>query len=120
MAKNKCFSCGVEKDLSTSATYPYEEDNITTDSPVAQLFTVECEGDNGKGDRMAVLCHECWHHLESNGGIDMWIGQRCWESLNPVIPFERLPKIILDWTEGKWDAGNYTPLAFCPVQNYLR
>ena len=63
--------------------------------------------------RTAVICHECWHRLESNGGIDLWIGQECWESLKPVIPFERLP-FELPYDPGnqdKWKAENYMPFA---------
>ncbi len=111
----KCFCCGVEKDLSVQVKYPYEEDNIATDIDVPQLFTVECQGQNedpdNSGDfRMAVMCHDCWHRLETTRGIDMWIGQRCWESLNPITPFEKLPEIVLEYNEGKWDAENYAPV----------
>jgi hypothetical protein len=111
----KCFSCGAEKDLSVKIHYPYEEDHISTDALVPQLFTVECQGqkdnpDNSWDFRMAVMCHECFHRLETNGGIDMWIGQQHWKFLNPVVPFDNLPKIVLEYNEGKWDAENYEPI----------
>lgn len=97
----KCFSCGVEKELSKEVYYPYPEDNIDTEDPLIQLFTVECQGNNF---RMTVMCHECWHRLESTIGIDMWISQRCWESLNPVRPFDSLPLVK---NEDKWNPENY-------------
>jgi hypothetical protein len=112
----QCFACGVEKDLSKEVIYPYGDDNITTEDTVPQLFMIECQGQKNRSDnswdfRAAVMCHDCWHRLEQTVGIDMWIGERCWESLNPVIPFARLPEIVLEVEEGKWKAENYIPLS---------
>lgn len=98
----KCLSCGIEKDLDKLETYPYCEDNLTNECPISPLLTVECKGDCWK---MAIMCHECWHHLSENTqGIDMWISQSCWETLNPVTHFSSLPNVK---QEGKWDAKTY-------------
>ena len=109
----KCFACGAEKDLTLKAVYPYEGDCLTTEVPIPQLLVIDCQSRVGHEYRMAVMCQECWHRLEMNGGIDMWIGQECWESLKPVIPFERLPfepktKPGPDGVDHeKWKAENY-------------
>lgn len=96
------------------AIYPYEEDTLDTEDTLPQLLTIEVQGINAKKQpvadyRIGVLCHQCWHRLEDNGGIDMWIGQGCWESLDPVTPFAQLPK-TLDDPEKRWDAENYNPV----------
>ena len=103
----KCFSCGNDKDLSVEVVYPYPEDGSLCDSPIPQLLTIECQGRDNKGYRMVAMCHNCWHKLETNRGIDMWIGEDCWESLNPVMPFANLPLVRddLDNIE-KWSAKN--------------
>ncbi len=106
----KCFGCGVEKDMSQLETYPYdgEYDAITQEFPIPPLQVVECEGKEDRSDfRAAVMCHECWHRLGNNTqGIDMWISQGCWESINPVVPFEKLPKPVLDGRV-MWKAESY-------------
>lgn len=106
----RCFACGVGKDTEVEAFYPYkdENDNICTDSPVDQLFVIDCTSNNGKdGCRICVMCHECWHRLCEGGGIDMWIDENCWKSLNPVISFIKLP--LFDLTlKDRWNPENYT------------
>ncbi len=114
----KCFACLAEKDPSSQSVYPYPEDDIVDDKPIASLMTIECQSSSERSDfRMAVMCHECWHRLASTLGIDMWIGQACWESLQPVIPFTRLPQVKSFLPVGvkqidyeKWNAVNYEPL----------
>lgn len=106
----KCYSCGVEKDLNVDVIYPYSEDDLITEKPVPQLFTIECEP-KGQGDyRMCVMCHECWHRLAAADGIDLWINEEAWESLNPLVPFPALPKprsgVERDSNEF-WGAENY-------------
>ena len=110
----KCLSCGVDKDLSVEVTYPYPEDECLCDDPIPQLLTIECQDqDNHLPDgswnfRMAIICHECWHRLVTTIGIDLWIGRRCWESLNPITAFSDLPEVLDDLEhDGKWDARNY-------------
>jgi hypothetical protein len=94
----KCFGCGVEKDLEVWEVSPHHEEDGLCDEPLPPLFVVEC----GAG-QMAVVCHECFHTLSP----DMWISRRCWESINPTIPFERLPAIRIT---GLWNPRNYQPL----------
>lgn len=51
---------------------------------------VDCRGGTREvGDwRCASVCNECFHKLEP----DMWIDEEGWKSMNPVTPFEELPK----------------------------
>lgn len=109
----KCFCCLAEKDLSVETIYPYEEDNICTDSTVPQLFVIDCESTSSqpKEFRVVVLCHACWHKLEQEGGgIDMWISQGQIESINCITPYNRFPKADLTPEQGMWEAENYTIL----------
>jgi hypothetical protein len=104
----KCFSCGVDKDLSKEAIYPYPEDETFCDEPISQLLPIECQGKNGQGYRMVIICHDCWHRLEQGVGVDMWIGEKGWEFLNPVVPFDKLPKVkYYDSKQTNWNAGSY-------------
>lgn len=88
--KHKCYGCGVEKDMSVLEISPYHEQDHIIDDPIPPLWVLECEGDNDKFDslwRVVVVCHECFHNLSP----DMWISERCWKNINPIVPFERLP-----------------------------
>jgi len=87
--KQKCLACGTEKDTSLKELYPYRGDRIVVLEPMEPLIPIECEGTKSGNDwRLATMCHECWHKLDP----DLWISEDCWESLNPMTPFERLPK----------------------------
>jgi hypothetical protein len=106
----KCFSCGCDKDLDKLEMYSHN-DSFTQDDPIEPLLTIECQDDNGPY-RMVVICHECWHRLCETIGIDMWISQVCWETLNPILPFAKLPIAINDlsidgFDHEKWKAINY-------------
>jgi hypothetical protein len=85
--KQRCLACGVEKDTRVKETYPYPDDGIITDEPIDPLMTIDCQG---TGDwRVVTVCHACFHKLD----VDMWISEDCWRSLNPITPFEHLPKL---------------------------
>jgi len=87
----KCLACGVEKDTSIKEVYPYPEDGLI-DDPIRPLFSdIHCEGGIGYPSdwRVVTVCHECFHKLN----VDMWISDDCWLSLNPITPFEQLPKL---------------------------
>ena len=85
--KQRCLACGVEKDTSATEVYPYPDDGIIDDEPIEPLMTIDCQG---TGDwRVVTVCHACFHKLD----VDMWISERCWLSLNPITPFEQLPKL---------------------------
>ena len=89
---NKCLACGIEKDPELYEKYPYPEDMITTSWPIEPFIELDCEPSDkvhGVFKRVSV-CHECFHKLDP----DMWISQGMWEDLNPVIPFNRLPRLI--------------------------
>jgi hypothetical protein len=93
-----CLACGTAKDMATLEVYPYPKDDCLCDSPLPPLLDVDCQAAKVQPDgswefRNAIMCHECWHKLVASRGIDMWIGQECWESLNPVTPFDKLPRI---------------------------
>lgn len=84
--KQRCLACGVEKDTSIKEVYPYPEDYLI-DEPIDPLMTIDCQGD--RDWRVVTICHECFHKLEP----DQWISERCWRSIDPVTPFEALPKL---------------------------
>ena len=84
--KQQCLACGVEKDASTKEVYPYPDDGFN-DEPIDPLFSLECQ--SAKGWRVVTVCHQCCHRLQP----DMWISEQCWQSLNPITPFEKLPKL---------------------------
>jgi hypothetical protein len=107
--KTNCFGCGVEKDTSTLEFYPYPDEDGITDEPIEPFFILDCQGPIITNDpdgycefRMVVVCHTCFHKLEP----DMWISKGCWEVINPVIPYEKLPM----WVEGVNDAWMLKPL----------
>jgi hypothetical protein len=83
--KRKCLACGIEKDTDVKEIYPYPEDGLI-DKPIEPLMAIECKGSVDR--RFAEVCHECFHELD----VDMWISDRHWTALNPIIPFERLPQ----------------------------
>ncbi len=84
----KCNSCGVEKDIKILELYPYPDEDCICDDPVPPLFEIDCQPTTkGQEWRNPSVCHECFHRLSP----DMWINQKMWESLNPVVPFAELP-----------------------------
>lgn len=101
----KCFGCGVEKDPSKLEIYSHPEtDRICTD-PVLPLFVLECQPSKLMQPwKIAVVCHECFHKLNP----DMWIGEQCWNSINPKTTFENLP--LDNIKDYKWDPTKYQTL----------
>ena len=93
MKKLKCFGCGVEKDMDVLEVYSHPETDMLCEDPLVPLFALECQPLT-KGDpwKMVVVCHECFHKLEP----DMWIGENCWKSLDPVVLFEDLPEELAE------------------------
>ena len=90
----KCLSCHVEKDLSVLEEYPYPEDDRLSEGMHEPLLCIEVQPNiPGDGYRMAIFCNECFHRLHVSRGIDAWIGQECWESLEPKTPFIGLPMV---------------------------
>jgi hypothetical protein len=74
------------------------------------LFVIECEPPRddpaNTGWRAVVVCHGCFHKIDP----DMWINKAIWDSINPVTPFERLPKAMFDGDnegEERWDPETY-------------
>ena len=90
--KQQCLACGIEKDTSIKEVYPYPDDGID-DELVAPLFSFDCQGVQGAHGvedwRVVTICHSCFHKLNP----DMWINEPMWQSLNPIMPFESLPKL---------------------------
>ena len=87
----RCLACGVEKDASVKEVYPYPEDGLI-DEPIDPFMIVDCQGprfSEATDWRVVTVCHHCFHRLD----MDMWISEGCWRSLNPVTPFEKLPKL---------------------------
>lgn len=95
----KCHGCGVEKDFKDKEKYPYPEDILFGDAQIDPLFQIDCQPYkfNDAGWKRVTICHNCFHKLQP----DMWISRDCWESINPVVPFNELP----DMPEGggQWE-----------------
>ena len=87
--KQKCLACGAEKDISIKEVYPYPDDGVIVHKPIGPLFSIDCQPGASDGWRIVTVCHECFHKLD----VDMWIDEKCWLALNPITPFERLPKL---------------------------
>ena len=89
--KQRCLACGVEKDTSVKEVYPYPDDGIIDDEPIEPLMSIDCQGGIGHPSdwRVVTVCHDCFHKLD----VDMWISDRCCQRLNPITPFEQLPKL---------------------------
>ncbi|MCW1912707.1 hypothetical protein OJ996_03925 [Luteolibacter sp. GHJ8] len=87
----KCLACGIEKDSSVKEIYPYPDQGLI-DDPIDPFFTIDCQelrpGEESDW-RVVRVCHECFHRMDP----DMWISREGWESLEPVTPFETLPKL---------------------------
>jgi hypothetical protein len=96
--KMTCMACGVEKDTATEEIYPFPDDGIVVDRPVAPLFAIECQGplltSNADGTvttsdwRVVVVCHRCLHRLSP----DVWISDEIWAAIDPATPFAALPR----------------------------
>jgi hypothetical protein len=104
MAILKCFGCGVQKDTDVLEAYRYPDDGIV-DYPIAPFFVIDCQ--SGYGWKVVVVCHDCLHKLAP----DLWISDDEWKSLNPVVPFEKLPLPLGDVDNVQRDnPANYHPL----------
>jgi hypothetical protein len=92
----KCHGCGVEKDPAVlePCRHADPEDNCG-DRLVRPFVQLDCEPHDFRKDgqwKQPTVCHDCFHKLEP----DMWISERCWEFINPVVPFESLPDLPPD------------------------
>jgi hypothetical protein len=108
MAILKCFGCGVKKDTDVLEAYPYPDDGIV-DYPIAPLHVLDCQSGNGHTSvwKVVVVCHDCLHRLDP----DLWISEDCWRSLNPVVPFDKLPLPSGNVDHSQRDnPANYHPL----------
>lgn len=92
-----CFGCGIEKDMNILELYSFGEEDGLCDDPIVPLFVLDCQGplipndpNNYSEFRMVVVCHACFHALSP----DMWIGKSCWESINPKVPYDKLPMYV--------------------------
>lgn len=84
--KQRCLACAVEKDRSVKEVYPYPEDGLI-DDPIDPMMDIDCEGESDW--RRATVCFECFHKLNP----DLWISEAGWQSLDPITPFDQLPKL---------------------------
>jgi hypothetical protein len=108
MAILKCFGCGAQKDTDVLEASPYAEEDGIVDYPIGPLHVIDCQrGLIGASEwKVVVVCHECFHKLDP----DMWISENCWKSLNPVVPFEKLPLLSKDADrKQRDDPANYQP-----------
>lgn len=91
-----CHACGVQKDPSVLEVYPFPDDCIITEEPIAPLFEIDCQpGGTGFGPgewKVISLCHACFHRLLP----DMWTCQDHYEALNPVTPYGELPNLEVE------------------------
>lgn len=96
MTKCICYGCGVEKDPEVEEMYTGKD--LCNDEPIGPLIVLDCQPHkfDDPNWKSVIVCFECFDKLSP----DMWISQNCWESLNPHIPFNELPKLCgsdLDW-----------------------
>jgi len=94
MNKYYCFGCGAEKDITVLEISPSAEEDGLCDELITPLHILDCQGPiilndtNGYSEyRMTAVCNICFHALSP----DMWISKSCWESINPKIPYDKLP-----------------------------
>lgn len=90
--KMRCFGCNTEKDTDVLEVSPFAEEDYLINESVPPLFIIDCDGPSippheYSETRMVVVCHTCFHALDP----DMWISKACWDSINPTIPYDRLP-----------------------------
>ena len=52
------------------------------------FLIIDCQGDADEW-RVVTLCHACFRKLD----IDAWITERIWQAIEPITPFEQLPKL---------------------------
>jgi hypothetical protein len=108
MAILKCFGCGVQKDTDVLEVYPYPEDGMV-DDPLNPFWVIDCQrGSIGSSTwKVVVVCHDCFHKLEP----DVWIHEDHWKSLDPVVPFDKLPLPLDNVDHVQRDnPANYHPL----------
>jgi len=89
MNDGMCSACGIKKEMCVLEKYQYQNDGIVTDEPILPLLELDCQSNNGREFRRVSLCHVCFHKVLP----DMWMSQRGWELLNPIIHFNDLPKL---------------------------
>jgi hypothetical protein len=109
----KCYGCSVEKDLNILEVYPWPEDDRLCTDPIDPLMVLECQGKSERNGpngewcwKAVVVCHACFRKLDP----DMWIGENCWISINPRIPFDDLPEVVTT-KEIMWEPSSYPELA---------
>jgi hypothetical protein len=107
----KCYGCGIEKDLTKDEIYPWPEDERLTEDPIPPLLMLECQrglplpGEPCGDFKAVIVCHSCFHKLDP----DMWIGEACWRSISPVIPFDNLPPVLLKDQGHEWESVSRYP-----------
>ena len=106
MTHSKCMGCGADKDLDQLEVYPYAEDRLVS-TPICPIMVIECSGAKW---RAALVCHGCFHRLD----VDMWISDRCWASINPAVPFNRLPTLKESGGDERWDPRSYADTGVIP------
>jgi hypothetical protein len=91
----QCLGCGVEKDPAQKELYPYVADGLDCGAPISPLLAIDCQGPRIPNDpnrysefRAVLVCHSCFHKLEP----DMWVTAEGWLKLNPLFPYEKLPR----------------------------
>ena len=84
-----CYGCGVKKDPEVEEMYKGK--TLCTDEPIPSLIVLDCQPYNFDDPnwKSVIVCLSCFDRLS----LDMWISRNCWESLNPFILFNDLPKM---------------------------
>lgn len=104
--KRRCWACGVEKDTAVLEVCPYPEAHLC-DDPLPPLFVVELEPWKPYEHlnwKAGVVCHQCFALLD----MDMWCSSNCWNDLEPLTPFEKLPDMLArDDSDSCWNVDNY-------------
>jgi hypothetical protein len=93
----RCFGCGQLSNEVTGGPDPEEVGQHNRwDAGVLDLH------DSGKDCFAVVVCWKCFWSLDP----DMWISGKCYNSLNPIVPLDKLPKLDHD-NEDCWNPEFY-------------
>ncbi len=87
----KCMACGIDRDMSIKERC-VDGKIFHSDALLDPIQFIDCERNlypYPSDWRTISVCVQCFTRLEP----DIWVSENCWKSLDPVTPFEKLPKM---------------------------
>ncbi len=106
MTRFRCFACGQFTDEVKDGPTPEEVDQaFRWQTGVLEVWQ------DGFYPKAAVVCWKCFWKTEP----DMWISERQWRALNPIVSWLYLP-LIKDNIQNIWEPQLYPwpPVVRCP------